>query len=101
MQGCRIKTPPTVKALLINNKEIQLNGVTYQACPELEEFQEYTLISEIENTVHPNHPSLYEIEESDRWLLKTRFVPMEGETIEVAAPMEHTSDAMRYFLKTL
>ncbi len=64
-----------MKALLINNKEIVLDGVTYVACPELEEFQEYTVVSEIEI---PGRAPVYEIEESERWLLTMRFVPMDG-----------------------
>lgn len=64
-----------MKVLLINNKEIILNGITYVACPELEEFQEYTVVEEIKIL---DRPPVYEIEESERWLLTIRFVPMDG-----------------------
>jgi hypothetical protein len=61
-----------MQALLINNKEIIIEGRKYVACPELEEYQYYTVIAKIN---FPGRPLLYEIEESERWLLAMRFVP--------------------------
>jgi len=63
-----------MKALLINNKEIILDGVKYTGCPELEEYKEYTIVDEI--PAFCGHAPLYVIEESDRWLLQMRFVVM-------------------------
>lgn len=82
-----------MKALLINNKEIIIDDVVYIACPELEEFQEYTVVSEIEN-IRQDHPNLYEIEESERWLLKQRFVPLQGLPAEVPEINENTLGRM-------
>lgn len=70
-----------MKALLINNKEICIDDTVYQACPELEEYKVYNVVTELFNP-RPGHPDIYVIEESDRWLIKTRFVSLQSEDKE-------------------